>query len=205
MAHRDTRHQSVTVKELTRFLAAQFNIHIRIATQISTSCNRNWLFECRWLNGQSEIYVNYVYRIDIVDKDRLYPCTMSDPPDNPCPILFRGGGTTHVHVSRHVGVSEQWLGTRTGGDDIGGPVQPTSPQPAAVKAPPYRPIYGLWLWPDKSIGSDSKPRRPRRQRRLGEVRSKMCNILSVAFWTQSLYYTWITPGLLYYTWITPGI
>ena len=46
--------------------------------------------------------------------------------------------------------------TRPGGDDIGGPVQQSSPQPAAVGAPPYRPIDGLLLRPDKSIGSDSK-------------------------------------------------
>ena len=35
--------------------------------------------------------------------------------------------------------------TRPGGDDIGGPVQQSSPQPAAVGTPPYRPMLGLRL------------------------------------------------------------
>ena len=36
------------------------------------------------------------------------------------------------------------LGSRPGINDIGGPVQQSSPLPAAVGAPPYLPMYGLW-------------------------------------------------------------
>ena len=50
---------------------------------------------------------------------------------------------THVDVNDHVGVSEQCLGALPGGGDIVGPVQQPLPKPAAVRAPPYRPMYVL--------------------------------------------------------------
>ena len=50
---------------------------------------------------------------------------------------------TRVHVSDRVGASEQCLGALPGGGDISGRVQQSSPQPAAVGAPPYQPIFCL--------------------------------------------------------------
>ena len=71
----------------------------------------------------------------------------SVPPDTPCPasVRFRWPSTTRVHVSDQVrvGGSEQRLGALPGGDDFGGWVQQSSPQPAAVGALPYQPTYGL--------------------------------------------------------------
>ena len=80
-----------------------------------------------------------------ISVNRVYPYTDSDPspPENPCPIRFRWRSVTHVHVSGHVGVSEQRLGSRPGGDDISCPFLQSSPHPAAVGAPPYRPVHGL--------------------------------------------------------------
>ena len=70
------------------------------------------------LNGQSEFILSRVYyRNDSV------------PPDNPYSIRFRQRitGMNRVHVSYHVGGSEQRLGALPGGDDIGEPQTPAKP------------------------------------------------------------------------------
>ena len=82
-----------------------------------------------YINGQSEFGVV-----------RVYHRTDSVPPDNPCPIRQ---SMTRGHKGGRVGGSERGLGELPGGRDIDGAVQQPLPRPAAVGAPPRRPMYGL--------------------------------------------------------------
>ena len=91
MTHSDTGHQNLTVKSICDFSLLSFNILIQIlpfprrsvhVTDVNDYSNAD----------DSMVKVSFVLT-----------CLSF----NPCPIRFRWQSVTHVHVSRHVRVSEQ--------------------------------------------------------------------------------------------------